>query len=179
MHIEALQAVERLWSRLTDEHAELAEPMTGLDVGGRNVNGSARHFMPNVSWHGLDIRPGPDVDYVDDAADWTGSGFKYDIVMSTELFEHAARWRDIIKTMWMSLDPTGPGVFISTCASTGRGPHGASGEWGVPAGEWYGNVAPDDLRVELSRYFEVVYVEYNHTPGDAYAYARQPRTEAL
>lgn len=150
----------------------------GLDVGGRNVNGSVRGLLPEATWVGLDIRPGPDVDIVADAATWEPTQL-FDIVISTELFEHAREWRAIIRTMWSALDPTGPGVFISTCASIGRGAHGASGEHAPPPDEWYGNVDPNDLHDELARYFEHVDVSYNPNPGDAYALASGPRREAV
>lgn len=146
---------------------------TGLDVGGRNVNGTVRVELPNTKWTGLDLRPGPDVDIVADAATWRDTQ-RYDIIIATELFEHAEHWKDIIKTMWYHLDPAGPGVLISTCASIGRNAHGASGEGVPPAGEWYGNVAPDDIRDELDRYFAAIEVEYNPNPGDVYALAMLP-----
>jgi hypothetical protein len=146
----------------------------GLDVGGRNVNGSVRIELPNTKWLGLDLRPGPDVDIVADAAEWR-TDEKFDIVIATELFEHAERWRDIIKTMHHSLDVGGPGVFISTCASIGRGPHGASGEGVVPDGEWYQNVDRAEIEETLRLYFHTVYVEYVPVPGDAYALAMEPK----
>lgn len=171
VHPEAYAGFRDMLKIATDIHKfDPNGEWVGLDVGGRNVNGSVRAELPNTKWHGLDIRPGPDVDFVGDASAWV-SEYKYDVVIATELFEHAERWREIIQTMYESLDPNGPGIFISTCASTGRPPHGASGEWGVPIGEWYGNVAPGDLQDELQRYFEVVHVRYQQNPGDAYAVA--------
>jgi hypothetical protein len=148
-------------------------PLNGLDVGGRNVNGTVRVELPNTKWTGLDLRQGPDVDIVADAAEWR-SDERYDIVIATELFEHAERWQDIIKTMWYHLDPAGPGVFISTCASFGRPAHDASGNHVVPPGEWYANVSPDDLRWTLDKYFDAVEVEYNAEAHDVYALAMLP-----
>jgi hypothetical protein len=150
----------------------------GLDFGGRNVNGSVRVELPNTKWMGIDIRPGPDVDIVADAAYWLPSR-GHDIVIATELFEHTQLWREIIGTMHLALSSDGPGVFIATCASTNRGPHGASGEGVVPDGEWYGNVDPDELKGELDKYFEAVHVEYAYPPGDAYAVAWAPKILSL
>ena len=108
-----------------------------LDVGGADVNGSVRDLMPYAAWVGLDIEPGPGVDIVADAAEWEswlGEGFE--VVTATELFEHAERWRHIIKTMALALSDHGPQTLIATCASTGRPPHGARGEDGVPEGQY-------------------------------------------
>lgn len=158
----------------------------GLDVGGADVNGSVRDQLPQVEWIGLDIEPAPGVHIVADAATWrfdkydfaAQPGFSglhvegFDIVIATELFEHTASWREIIKTMALSLRGGGPETLIATCASTGRPPHGARGEWGVPAGQFYGNVAPEDLREVLETWFTDVHVEYQANPGDAYMYAK-------
>lgn len=146
----------------------------GLDVGGADVNGSVRDQLPYTNWTGLDIEPAPGVQIVADAAAWRpekGVDPPFDLVIATELFEHAERWREIIQTMALALHPGGPELLIATCASTGRPPHGARGEWGVPAGQYYGNVGPDDLRTELEKYFLTVHVEYNPVPGDAYCCA--------
>ena len=174
MHQEAYDGFKHMLNMAQDSNDfDRSAPWEGLDVGGRNVNGSVRAELPNTRWTGLDMRSGPDVDIVADAATWVPDG-QYDIVIATELFEHAENWKAIIRTMWLALDQSGPGIFISTCASFGRPSHGASGEWGVPEGEWYCNVHVEDLRDELDHYFDAVSVEYNPNPGDAYAIAWSP-----
>lgn len=167
MHLEAYNGfAERLAaSGLDTQHEWL-----GLDVGGADVNGSVRDQLPNTVWHGLDIGEAPGVDFVDNAATWAGERF-YDLVIATELFEHTSEWREIIANMAAHLDPDGPQVFISTCASTGRHPHGARGEWGVPPGQFYANVNPSELQEELEKHFQHVVVVFNPNPGDAYALA--------
>lgn len=144
-----------------------------LDVGGADVNGSVRDQFPNAIFHGLDIEPAPGVQIVADAATWRPDERDqlYDIVIATELFEHAEQWQLIIETMSRSLARNGTELLIATCASTGRPPHGARGEWGVPEGQFYGNVSPDALQDTLRAYFRRVHVEYNPNPGDAYMWA--------
>lgn len=145
----------------------------GLDVGGRNVNGSVREQLPNVEWKGMDIVAGPGVDIVLDASsdDWTIMP-AFDIIIATELFEHTPNWRKIIKNMARWLDPEGSQLLVATCASTNRQRHGASGEPLPPPGEWYQNVTAEELRSELDKYFLKWDVAFNPMPGDCYMYAR-------
>lgn len=151
----------------------------GLDVGGADVNGSVRDQLPWVAWTGLDIEAAPGVEIIADAATWrrpANDAEGYDIVIATELFEHAERWREIIETMALALKRGGSETLIATCASTGRHPHGARGEWGVPAGQYYGNVEPADLVAELDKYFVEVRDHFNPNPGDVYVYAKGLRS---
>lgn len=172
MHIEAYDGFARM---LAASGLDVNHPWRILDVGGADVNGSVREQIPLAQFTGLDIEAAPGVQIVADAATWRlpAGEHGYDVVIATELWEHAEQWREIIGTMARALDPIGPGLLIATCASTGRPPHGARGEWGVPEGQFYGNVSPDDLRTELEQWFHEVEVEYNPNPGDAYCWARR------
>lgn len=172
MHIEAYEGFARMLAQ-TGIQTDLR--YLGLDVGGADVNGSVRDQLPNADWIGLDIEPAPGVQIVADAATWRSGSQAFDLVIATELFEHAEAWPEIIATMAHALSSEGLELLIATCASTGRPPHGARGEWGVPAGQYYGNVDPADLRTELEKYFLEAYVEYNPHPGDAYMWARGVR----
>jgi SAM-dependent methyltransferase len=122
------------------------EDLSVLDIGGRDLNGSTRMFFPNANpYHVLDILPGTGVDFVADAADWRQpEGRQYDLVLSTETFEHAKRWPEIIKTAWDVLRPGG--WFIFTCAGPGRPPHsGVAAVWELSPGEWYENVSAGQI----------------------------------
>ena len=145
-----------------------------LDVGGADVNGTVHSMLPNANWIVLDIEDAPNVNIIADAATWPAKAwsFGFDVVTATELFEHAEQWAAIIGTMADALHADGPQILIATCASDGRSPHGSRGEWGVPAGQFYGNVSPGDLETELRKHFKLVHVEYNPNPGDAYMWAQ-------
>lgn len=173
MHAEAYDGFGRM---LAASGLDVNHPWRVLDVGGADVNGSVREQMPLAVFTGLDIEPAPGVEIVADAATWRlpEGDHGYDVVIATELFEHAERWREIIETMAKALDPIQecPQLLIATCASTGRPAHGARGEWGVPEGQWYRNVPPGEMREILERHFREVYVEYQANPGDCYAWAR-------
>lgn len=128
------------------------EDLAVLDIGGRDLNGSTRFLFPNANpYHVLDVRPGPNVDFVADAAKWdfrsAGLG-PYDLVVTTETFEHAEHWRDIIATAWAILRPGGWLIF--TCAGPGRPAHsGVEAVMGLIGDEWYANVSPEEIREEL------------------------------
>lgn len=137
MHTEAIQYV-------LDAVDDLClNPSNVLDLGGRNINGTARDAFPNVDRYvAVDIAAGPCVDIVCDAAD-LDIDERFDVVVSTELLEHTARAAEIVATACRHLRPGG--VFIATMAGPGRPPHGASGESKPPRGEHYRNVEPDEL----------------------------------
>jgi SAM-dependent methyltransferase len=120
-----------------------------LDIGGRDLNGSPRMFFPNASpYHVLDLRPGPNVDFVADAAEWRPTTLAYDLVICTEVFEHTDKWREILLTAWDALRPGGWLLF--TCAGPGRPTHsGVEAVWELSPGEWYANVSPQEIRAEL------------------------------
>lgn len=115
-----------------------------LDIGGRDLNGNTRGLFPNASpYHVLDLRPGKGVDIIADAATWQPPR-TYDLVLTTETFEHAKEWPAIIQTAWHALRPGGWLIF--TCAGPGRPAHsGVEAVWGLIGDEWYANVSPQEI----------------------------------
>jgi SAM-dependent methyltransferase len=170
MHPEARDGLAR---QLAASGLDLSAPWRMLDLGGRDINGSVRDLLPAAKWTGLDIAAGPGVDLVHDATTPWPDGFdRFDLVVCTEVLEHVERWPAVLRTASQALEPGGPEVLFVTCASTGRRPHGASGEMDPPPGEWYANVPPELLKAHLLNAFERVAVEYRANPGDAYAWAQ-------
>lgn len=166
MHAEAMQWVA--------EHAT-TDPVAVLDLGGRNVNGSPRPLFPNATvYRCLDIVAGVGVDIVADAGTWTPDA-AYDVVLSTECFEHTENWRDVVRTAFEALRPGGR--FICTAAGPGRPLHsGITGEFFVQLpGEFYGNVHPADLKAALlDAGFTDVTVRQSFSPCDVRAVATRP-----
>lgn len=170
MHPEARDGLARL---LAASGLTLDKPWRVLDLGGRDINGSIRGLLPNAYWTGLDITPGPGVDLVHDATlPWPDGWDRFDLVVCTEVLEHVQGWRALLRTAAQALEPGGPELLFVTCASTGRRPHGASGELDPPLGEWYANVPAEEVRAGLAACFWDVVVEYRMLPGDAYARAQ-------
>jgi SAM-dependent methyltransferase len=127
------------------DHAT-TDPVTVLDIGGRDVGGTwggtVHGLFPDADFVVLDIADGPDVDVVADAATWVPDRL-FDVVVAVECFEHTWRWPEICATAYAALRPGGR--LVATMAGPGRPPHGALGGQLPAAGEWYANVAPDDL----------------------------------
>ena len=148
MHPEVLEWVGR-WA--TDE------PISVLDIGGRDVNGTPRPLFPAASYTVLDARPGVNVDVVADAATWTPDR-EYDLVLCTEVFEHTAVWREICATAVKALRPGGR--LVVTCAGPGRSPHSAIEATDLQPGEQYANIEPNELdKALLDAGFARVHVE--------------------
>lgn len=164
MHPEAYQWVARY---ATDE------PITLLDLGGRNINGSVLPLFPNATATVLDIYPGHGVDIVADAATWEPTG-QWDVVTCCETFEHTAVWPGIVRTAYEALRPGG--LFVATMAGPGRPEHSAiDGGWVLRDGEYYGNVQPADLKHELDEVgFVDVVVDQQFSPCDVRCSARKP-----
>lgn len=113
-----------------------AEDVAGkvvLEAGALNVNGSVRPHVEALGpalYMGTDMRPGPGVDYAIAAEDlgalraWAGIGepVPYDVVISTEMLEHAADWQAAMRGMIDVLAPGG--VLVLTTRSEGFPLHG-------------------------------------------------------
>lgn len=149
------------------------EALAVLELGGRFINGGVRDLFPNADpYVSLDIVPGPGVDVVANAATWVPDR-RYDLVVSTELFEHTPEWPEILATAAAACRPGGR--LVLTMAGPGRSPHGAGGG-GIQPGEYYANVDPLALRdhLQLAGWVDVD-VDYLEHPGDTRATARRPR----
>ena len=135
MHPEALAWVK--------DHATDA-PVSVLDIGGRNINGTPRPLFPNATVYTvLDIAPGEGVDVVADAATWKPDR-RYDVVVCCEVFEHTDVWPAILRTAHAALRKGGQ--LIATMAGPGREPHSAvDGGPRLYEGEHYANVEVSEL----------------------------------
>lgn len=165
MHVQAFDFVAR--------HAATITPAAVLEIGSLDVNGGVRSLFENAShYHGIDVTDGPGVDEVADGADWQPTR-QFDVVVSTEVLEHAPRWRDVVRNAWAAV--VGGGTCIITCATEPREPHSAVDGWEVREGEWYANVAARDM-VALVRELGARswVVEVARDRGDLYVRADKP-----
>ena len=185
MHAEAMEAVRRMVNvsgYISSKGRTPADPdRMGLDIGGADVNGSARGIIPDVdAWYGLDIAEGEGVDLVADATDATAmSAYHelFDVVLCTEVLEHVKDWRGVLDNAWTVLAPGGFAFFTFAATDTrtwARRPHGARGELDVPNGEHYANIVVDEFVAALTSLAPTA-SEFtaNPNPGDVYAWFRK------
>jgi SAM-dependent methyltransferase len=142
-----------------------------LEVGSLDLNGSVRELFVEAVYTGLDLGPGPGVDVVCDGADYDAPDGSYDVVLSTEAFEHTPRWPEVFQNM-TRLVRSGGLVFM-TCASTGRPEHGTSRteSWASPfTQDYYGNVSCHEFfaRVQPDAEFSSWDLVYNAAFRDLY-----------
>jgi hypothetical protein len=103
-----------------------------LEVGSLNVNGSPRSVIARFGpkeYIGVDARPGPDVDVVLEAENLHSifGARRFDIVISTEMLEHALFWRQSLWNMVAVLKKDG--LLVITTRSPGYPRHDFPGDY--------------------------------------------------
>jgi len=93
-----------------------------LEIGSYEVNSSLRKYFLNSNYLGIDLVNGPGVDKVLDGSKIESLNKKFDIIISSECFEHASNWKEIFRAMINCIKDEG--YVIMTCASKGRTEHG-------------------------------------------------------
>jgi SAM-dependent methyltransferase len=119
-----------------------------LDIGGRDVEGSARDVFRYTTWDVMNIRQTPASTFVHDATVFDPSIGPFDLVLCTEVLEHVEHWRLILQNAFKWL--ADGGHFIVTAAGIGRPVHsGVNQTPKLEPGEHYANLHADTLRFEL------------------------------
>ena len=147
-----------------------------LDIGSLDINGNNRFLFENYSYTGIDIGEGPNVDVVSKGHEFKPNKL-YDVVISSECFEHDMYYSETIKN---GIDLTKPGgLFTFTCAAEGRPEHGTRrtkpqdapflnglDEWG----DYYKNLNESDIRdvINVDEIFSEYEFKYNPVDYDLY-----------
>ena len=151
-----------------------------LEIGSININGSARELWGDLKpYVGVDIVPGPNVDYVVDIRDITNPSQDYYLrerfhtIICTEVLEHVDP-ASIIGAMWQFMHDTCKVVI--TCAGPSRQTHSADGAPQLRFDEYYQNVSPATLRdllTEPPAHIIILECEVHASDdlGDVYAFA--------
>lgn len=92
-----------------------------LDIGSLDINGNNRYLFESPDYTGIDLGKGRNVD-VECRGHLYRNPAPYDIVISTECFEHDQFWPLTIYNAASLLKPQG--LFMWSCATTGRPEHG-------------------------------------------------------
>lgn len=125
-----------------------ADPVSVIEIGSRDINGTVRDLFPNAAWTGLDLHAGPGVDVVCDAMLYQPSEL-VDFVVCCEVLEHASNWLDLLCVAYSWLK-SGGYLFV-TCAGPGRDPHSAIDGGPLRVDEHYANVGTNDLNQAMKR----------------------------
>lgn len=165
MHRQIYEFVGRTHMRLP----QFFENCKVLDCGSLDVNGTNKGHFKDCFYMGVDIGPGPNVDYVSMIHEFTTYPDKYfDTVISTDMLEHDLHWHKSLCHM-VDLVRSG-GLFLMTCAGRGRGEHGTvrssadSSPLTVKIPGWqdyYRNLEISDIRTILN--LESIFVEFEIT----------------
>lgn len=123
-----------------------------LEIGSGDINGNNNYLFEGCHMTRVDVANGPNVDLVSYGHELTFVDELFDTIISTECFEHDKYYDKTILNILRML--RSGGLFIFTCATTGRPEHGTSRSkpWQVlssrleNAEDYYKNLTEEDIR---------------------------------
>ena len=149
-----------------------------FDVGSGDINGNNRFLFRNCNYEGNDVMQAHNVTIVSKTKDLPFQSEMFNTIISTECFEHDPEYKQSFLKIYDMLKPNG--LFVFTCASTGRAEHGTQraspkcsyGTIGKIKGmvNYYKNLTEHDLNDVLDLYslFSVWDTYYNSKSHDLY-----------
>lgn len=149
-----------------------------LDVGSLDINGSNRTLFEHpVNYVGLDVGRGPNVDMVCPVHEYESPAGAFDVIVSTECFEHDQYYEKSLQRIVRLLKYQG--LFFFSCATTGRAEHGTrrSNPGDSPLttaiqgwSDYYKNLTEDDVRraISVENCFSAFAFEVNAAHADLY-----------
>lgn len=150
-----------------------------LDIGSLDINGNNQEYFDNCNYIGVDIANGRNVDIVSKGHELGFPDQTFDIIISTECFEHDQYYEKTIQNIYRMLK--NGGLFIFSCATTGRPEHGTRRttpedapllqsdiEWS----DYYKNLTENDIRevLNIEDKFSIFEFSTNETSYDLYFY---------
>lgn len=150
-----------------------------LDIGSLDINGNNRYLFENCKYTGVDIGPGKNVDIVSRGHEYHAEDNSYDFIISTECFEHDMYYELTIKNIFRMLKSNG--MFLFTCATTGRPEHGTLRTTPSDApllkeipvwSNYYKNLTENDVKNidNFDKIFKIYNFSVNLTSKDLYFY---------
>jgi SAM-dependent methyltransferase len=135
-----------------------------LDIGSLDINGNNRYLFENYTYTGVDLASGPNVDVISRGHLYK-SEKQFDVVISTECFEHDEYYDLTIKNMYKLLKSGG--LFVFTCAAPGRLEHGTtinSSHSSPFTNDYYKNLSAEDIKKII--HVDNLFSEYNFFQRD-------------
>jgi len=166
--------------KVKDIYPEFFKNKKVLDIGSLDINGSNKDLFEDCDYIGIDVGEGKNVDIVSVGHLFDAPDNYFDTIISTEVFEHDMYYEKTIQNIIRMLKPGG--LFLFTCASTGRAEHGtrrSDGSLAAPLlifnDEWadyYKNLTLDDIKniKEFQTHFHDGVFAYNGESFDLYFY---------
>ena len=152
-----------------DQFPEQFQNCSVLDIGSLDINGNNRYLFSNYTYIGLDIGEGKNVDIVCRGHKYK-SETQFDVVISTECFEHDEFW-DLTIENAIKLTKNG-GLFLFTCATTGRPEHGTKSTLPNESpftsqieNDYYKNLTEADIRSKIDIKEHFSNFEFKNTEG--------------
>lgn len=149
-----------------------------LDVGSGDINGNNNFLFENCEYNGNDVAEAKNVTIVSRTKDLPFEKESFDTIISTECFEHDPEYKESLLKICEILKSDG--LFVFTCASTGRAEHGtrktgADQSYGTIANiedmqDYYKNLAIKDIKevLDLDSIFSSWDSYYNKVSADLY-----------
>lgn len=149
-----------------------------LDVGSGDINGNNLFLFEDCNYDGNDVISANNVTIVSKTKDLPFEENTFDTIISTECFEHDPEYKDSLNKIYEMLKPNG--LFLFTCASTGRPEHGTrrtsiGDSYGTIGNledmvDYYKNLTEMDLNeaLHLNSKFTVWDTYYNMNSKDLY-----------
>jgi len=143
-----------------------------LDIGSLDINGNNRYLFEDYTYVGIDLGEGKNVDVVSRGHEYK-TDERYDVIISTECFEHDEYWVQTINNIIHHLKSGG--LFLFTCATDGRPEHGTrrtSPQDAPFVGDYYRNLNEEIMKGEID--FDSIFNDYKFSsrqnPSDLYFY---------
>ena len=176
MHPEAIHFTTFVKSQFTDYFKDKKV----IDIGGSDVNGNNRFLFENCDYSANDVVYAPNVTIVSKTKDLPFPDNTFDVIISTECFEHDSEYTQSFTKIYQMLKPSG--LFCFTCASIGRPEHGTRrttpavsyGTLGMlkDMQDYYKNLTIEDVNqvLNLNSSFVLWRSYYNSSTKDLYFY---------
>ena len=145
-----------------------------LDCGSLDINGNNRILFDHCLYTGIDVGLGRNVNIVCPTHEFMDKD-GFDVIISTECFEHDMYYEQSLQRIVYLLRPGG--LFLFTCATTGRQPHGVitsapkDSPFTIEIPEWqsyYKNLTETDIRhaIKIDKIFEQYSFSVNQSHCD-------------
>ena len=165
-----------------NKHPDWFKDRMILDIGSLDINGNNHYLFENCLYLGLDVAEGKNVDIVCSGGDLALPDQTFDTIISSECFEHDQFYEKTLKNIYRMLKDGG--VFVFTCATTGRPEHGTRRTTPNDApllqnfdgwSDYYKNLTEQDIRnvFNIDTLFSIFEFGVNDKTKDLYFYGKK------